>query len=73
MTQFITKELQRNTIIDELDGDLTFLMNTIQHAGTTVEHTIQNPGEGTAGLHCKKMVLDHMTHNTTNEYVRRIC
>jgi len=57
----MTEALQRKTIIDELDGDTTLIMNVIQRAGMTSEHTNQNPGEGSAGLHRKKMVLDHMT------------
>ena len=47
----MTEALQRKTIIDELDGDTTLLMNAIQRAGTTVERTNQNPEEGTPGLH----------------------
>ena len=57
----MTEALQRKTIIDELDGDTTLIMNVIQRAGMTSEHTNQNPGEGSAGLHRKKTVLDHMT------------
>ena len=69
----MTEALQRKTIIDELDGDTTLIMNVIQRAGMTSEHTNQNPGEGSAGLHRKKTVLDHMTQqllSTSEEYGR---
>ena len=49
-----TRTAVTQVVIDELDGEMTLVMNATQRAVTTVERTNQNHGQGTAGLHRKK-------------------